>query len=105
MHHPIDRTTRTTVFVIPVVEHRVEREIAEWVHHEGSIRNTTELHLAPLGYVEFKVVRSACEVCVCRGGVGWGDGFQFWSNKYRSSQCSSVTKAVVCTILFVGWCI
>ena len=39
----------------PVVEHWPEREIAQWVHHEGSIRRptaprgnalTTELHLA-----------------------------------------------------------
>ena len=26
------------VFVIPVVEHWLKREIAQWVHHEGSIR-------------------------------------------------------------------
>ena len=45
-------------FVTPVVEHWMEREIAQWVHpHEGSIRRpiapranalTTELLLAPL---------------------------------------------------------
>ena len=43
-------------FVTPVVEHWLEREIAQWAHHEGSIRwpiapwanaLTTELHLAP----------------------------------------------------------
>ena len=51
-------------FVTPVVEHWLEREIAQWVHHEGSIRQpialevhalTTELHLAP---VIFKGVRA-----------------------------------------------
>ena len=56
MHHPTDRITHTTAFVTPVVEHWLEREIAQWVHHEGSIRRpivpsanalTTELHLAP----------------------------------------------------------
>ena len=56
MHHPTDRITHTTTFVTPVVEHWLEREIAQWVHHEGSIRGpiapranalTTELHLAP----------------------------------------------------------
>ena len=25
-------------FVTPVVEHWLEQEIAQWVHHEGSIR-------------------------------------------------------------------
>ena len=33
-----DRITHTTAFVIPVVEHRLEREISQSVHHEGSIR-------------------------------------------------------------------
>ena len=31
MHHPTDRITHT-VFVTPVVEHWLEREIAQWVH-------------------------------------------------------------------------
>ena len=32
MHHPTDRIAHTTVFVTPVVEHWLEREIAQWVH-------------------------------------------------------------------------
>ena len=32
MHHPTDRIAHTTVFVTPVVEHWLEREIAPWVH-------------------------------------------------------------------------
>ena len=52
-------TTHSTHFVTPVVEHWLEWEIAQWVHHEGSIRRpiapwanalTTELHLAPLSW-------------------------------------------------------
>ena len=31
MHHPIDRIAHTTAFVTPVVEHWLEREIAQWV--------------------------------------------------------------------------
>ena len=31
MHYPTDRITHTTVFVTPVVEHWLEREIAQWV--------------------------------------------------------------------------
>ena len=43
-------------FVTPVVEHWLEREIAQWVHHEGSILRpitpcanalATEVYLAP----------------------------------------------------------
>ena len=32
MHHPTDRITHTTAFVTPVVEHWLEREIAQWAH-------------------------------------------------------------------------
>ena len=38
IHHHTDRITHTTAFVIPVMEHWMEREIAQWVHHEGLIR-------------------------------------------------------------------
>ena len=38
MHHPTDRITHTTAFVTPVVEHWLEREIAQWVHNEGLIQ-------------------------------------------------------------------
>ena len=33
-----DRIAHTTAFVTPVVRHWLEQEIAQWVHHEGSIR-------------------------------------------------------------------
>ena len=48
--------THTTVFVTPVAENWLEREIVLWVDHEGSIRRpiapwanalTTELRLTP----------------------------------------------------------
>ena len=32
MHHPTDRITHTTAFVTPVMEHWLEREIAQWIH-------------------------------------------------------------------------
>ena len=48
MHHPIDRIEHTTAFVTRVVEHWLEREIAQWVdpmkdrsddpsHHERTL--------------------------------------------------------------------
>ena len=40
MHHPTDRITHTTAFVAPVVDHWLEREIAQWIHHEASIRRS-----------------------------------------------------------------
>ena len=33
MHHPTDRIAHTTAFVTPVVEHWLERKIAQWLHH------------------------------------------------------------------------
>ena len=77
MHHTTDRITHTTAFVTPVVEHWLEQEIAQWVHHEGSIRRpiatqanalTTELHLAPLtngGYQEQNISQNVIWRCVC----------------------------------------
>ena len=32
MHHPTDRIIHTIAFVTPVMEHWLEREIAQWVH-------------------------------------------------------------------------
>ena len=32
MNHPTDRIAHTMAFVTPVVEHWLEREIAQWVH-------------------------------------------------------------------------
>ena len=31
MHHPTDRIKHTTSFVTPVMDHWLEREIAQWV--------------------------------------------------------------------------
>ena len=55
MHHPTDRTAHTTAFIKPVVEHWLEREIAQWgsswgivptTHRTMSGRVITHLHLA-----------------------------------------------------------
>ena len=46
MLHPTDRITHTTAFVTPGVEHWLEREIAQWVHHVGSIHEQNTYHRA-----------------------------------------------------------
>ena len=54
MHHPTDRITHTTVFVAPVVEHWLEREIAQWVHPMKDRSDDPPHHertLLPLSYV------------------------------------------------------
>ena len=54
MHHPTDRITHTTAFVTPVVEHWLEREIAQWVHPMKDRSDDPPRHertLLPLSYV------------------------------------------------------
>ena len=52
MHHPTDRITHTTAFVTPVMLLRLEQEIAQWVHHEGSIwRPIAPWALLPWSYI------------------------------------------------------
>ena len=43
MYHSTDRIAHTTAVVIPVVQYWWEREITQWVHHEGSIQRPIEL--------------------------------------------------------------
>ena len=44
MHYPTDRITHTTAFVIPVVEHWLEWEIAQWAHQEWILYHTATSH-------------------------------------------------------------
>ena len=44
IHHPTDSRAYTTTFVIPDVEHWLEREITQWVHHDGSHHKWTPYH-------------------------------------------------------------
>ena len=49
MRHPTDRIIHTTAFVTPVVEHWLEREIAQWVH---PMKNRSD---DPLHYTHLKL--------------------------------------------------
>ena len=42
MYHHTDRIVHTTALVTPVVEHWQERELHQWVYHEGLIRQPIE---------------------------------------------------------------
>ena len=56
MHHLTDRITHTTAFITPVVEHWLEREIAQWFHHEGSDNPSHhERTLLTLSYISLPV--------------------------------------------------
>ena len=54
MHHPTDRIAHTTAFVTPVMEHWLEREMAQWVHPMKDQSNDPSYHertLLPLSYI------------------------------------------------------
>ena len=54
MHNPIDRIAHTTSFVTPVVEHWLEREIAQWVHSMKDRSDNPSYHertLLPRSYI------------------------------------------------------
>ena len=45
MHHPTNRTPHTTTVVTRVVEHWLERAVAEWVRHDGSPPSSEYKHV------------------------------------------------------------
>ena len=54
MHHPTDRIAHTTAFVTQVVEHWLEREIAQWVHPMNDRSDDPSHHermLLPRSYI------------------------------------------------------
>ena len=67
MHHPTDRIVHTTAFVTPVVEHWLEREIAQWIHpmkdrsddpshHERTLFTRSYISLLFHGYAQNKYI-------------------------------------------------
>ena len=59
MHHPTDRITHTTAFVTLVMEHWLEREIAQWVHPIKDRSDNPSHHertLLPRSYISLRVL-------------------------------------------------
>ena len=66
MHNPIGRLAHTTAFVTPVVEHWLERDIAQWVHPMKDRSDDPSHHvrtLLPRSYISRP---SKDEVTVCK---------------------------------------
>ena len=58
MHHPTDRIAHTTAFITPVVEHWLERKIAQWVHPMKDRSDDPSHHertLVPRNYISLPV--------------------------------------------------
>ena len=73
MHHPTDRIAHSTAVVTLVLVHWLEREIAQWVHHERSIRRP----ILPRSYISLPDRRMSV-ICLHAG-----------------ERCSSVVRAFV----------
>ena len=65
MHHPTDRIAHTTAFVTPVVEHWLEREIAQWVH------STKDRSDDPTHHERTLLPRSYIPLLACQGSPKW----------------------------------
>ena len=74
MHHPTDRIEHPTAFVTPVVEHWLEREIAQWVHpmkdrsddpshHERTFLRRSYIWLRPAGVSASRAVNPLHGCC------------------------------------------
>ena len=71
MHHPTDRLAHTTAFVTPVVEHWLEREIAQWVHPMKDRSDDPPHHERTLYGLPLSYVRLECSsINQHSGGVG-----------------------------------
>ena len=58
-HHPTDRIAHTKAFVTPVVEHWLEREIAQWVHPMKDRSDNPSHHertLLPRSYISLPLM-------------------------------------------------
>ena len=68
----------TTAFVKPVVEHWLEREIGQWVHHEGSIWQSIALWANAYGvivtWIFTNIHLDLCKQCV-RFIISWVEYF------------------------------
>ena len=63
MHHSTDRITHTTAFVTPVVEHWLEREIAQWVHPIKDRSDALPLSYVPLPQKIENLFASSMYIC------------------------------------------
>ena len=65
MHHLTDRMAYTTTFVTPVVEHWLEREIAQWVHPMKDRSNNPSHHertLLPWSYISLLGLKETSDI-------------------------------------------
>ena len=71
MHHPTDKIAHTTTFVTPVVEHWLEREIAQLVHPMKDRSGDPSHHertLLPRSYISLHPHKTESKGCLRQDG-------------------------------------
>ena len=87
-YHPTDRITHTTAFVTPVVEHWLEREIAQWVHpmkDRSDYPSHHERTLLPRSYISLPHTHIRYTITI-------NIGSQFWMAAERADVCHHDSK-------------
>ena len=94
MHHPTDRIAHTTAFVTPVVEHWLEREIAQWVHpmkDRSDDPSHDERTLLPRSYISLPTHRRKATHCRY---AGQNDSQSLYPPLYRVLLKKKIIKSV-----------
>ena len=99
MHHPTDRIAHTTAFVTPVVEHWLEREIAQWVHPMKD-RSDDPSHHEVLWNLECPIGLSRREICAHFNEENLTQNKELW--RYVVKFEFSRPKVTYCMLLLLG---
>ena len=90
MHHSIDRIAHTTAFGTPVVEHWLEREIAQWVHPMKDRSDDPSHHertLLPRSYISLLIF---LECTISRETLEMFAMIQYFCSAKYSCGCGGV---------------
>ena len=87
MHHPTGRITHTTAFVTPVVEHWLEREIAQWVHPLKDRSDDPSRHeqtLLPRNYISL-LISTGMQITFGTLMNNWAIDFNLYFTRYTTA--------------------
>ena len=104
MNHPTDSTAHSTAFVMPVVEHLLEREIAQWVHHQESMRRLIVPWADPIRLLLFRVHRGI-EVMLLELYFYYWHEKSLKHNPYISYLFAPTCVGCPCVIKYTSICI
>ena len=114
MHHPTDRIAHTTAFVTPVLEHWLEREIAQWVHSMKDRSDDPSHHeqtLLPQSYISLLPGTTPCSQDKCKTCPSIRTSVEVQGPKYSMNvknkiqlpyKIDYVIRCTKCAKLYIG---